>query len=107
MSVCFYRYTVPVSYTTGKMYPRSLFFSRKILKLFLFALFISTYTFSQGSPEYGSGIKLNLSPEGNRYIRFISWNQVWFRSQQNNPGSLINWEVRNNAHWQGSEIATA
>ncbi|HQV59994.1 MAG TPA: hypothetical protein PK298_07120 [Chitinophagaceae bacterium] len=96
MSVCFYRYTVPVSYTTGKMYPRSLFFSRKILKLFLFALFISTYTFSQGSPEYGSGIKLNLSPEGNRYIRFISWNQVWFRSQQNNPGSLINGEVKNN-----------
>ncbi len=96
MSLLFYRYTVPVLLSTGKMYPRRVFFSGKILKLFLFALFLSTYGFSQGSPEYGSGIKLNLNPEGNRYIRFISWNQVWFRSQQNNPGSLINGEVKNN-----------
>ena len=96
MFLRFYRYTVPVLLSTGKMYPRKVFFSGKILKLFLFALFISTYGFSQGSPEYGSGIKLNLNPEGNRYIRFISWNQVWFRSQQNNPGSLINGEVKNN-----------
>ena len=52
-------------------------------------------SFSQGSPEYGSGIKINLNQEGTRFIRFINWGQIWLRSQQNNPGSVINGEVRN------------
>ncbi|HRF16536.1 MAG TPA: hypothetical protein PK977_00160, partial [Chitinophagaceae bacterium] len=63
-----------------------------LILVFVSASFAS---FSQGSPEYGSGIKINLNQEGTRYIRFINWGQIWFRSQQNNPGSLINGEVKN------------
>lgn len=44
----------------------------------------------QGSSDYGSGLKFNLNPEGNRYVRFIIWNQIWFRSMDLNPGSAIN-----------------
>jgi len=44
----------------------------------------------QGSSEYGSGIKLNLNPEGSKYMRLIAWNQVWVRYTENNPGSSIN-----------------
>jgi len=47
----------------------------------------------QGSSEYGSGIKLNLDPEGNKYMRIIAWNQVWMRHTDNNPGSAINGEA--------------
>lgn len=59
-------------------------------------LIISTSIFAQGSPEYGSGLRINLNPEGTKYMRLITWNQIWFRSQQNNPGSLINGDVKNN-----------
>lgn len=45
---------------------------------------------SQGSSEYGSGLKFNLNPEGTKYARFIMWNQFWLRSGQMNPGTLIN-----------------
>ncbi len=47
-------------------------------------------SFGQGSSEYDSGIKLNLDEEGSKYIRFVVWNQIWARSIQNNPGSMIN-----------------
>jgi hypothetical protein len=52
--------------------------------------------YTQGSTEYGSGMKINLNQDGSKYIRFITWNQIWYRSQQNNPGSVINGEVKNN-----------
>jgi hypothetical protein len=49
----------------------------------------SAITFGQGSTDYGNGLKLNLNPEGNKFIRFIAWNQVWMRSSQLNPGTMI------------------
>lgn len=51
---------------------------------------------AQGSETYGSGLKLNLDSTGKRYIRFITWNQIWMRSTDNNPGSLVNGQVSNN-----------
>lgn len=45
--------------------------------------------FSQGSPDYGSGMKFNLNEDGTKYMRFIAWNQVWLRSSQMNPGTMI------------------
>jgi len=51
------------------------------------------YLQGQGSSEYGSGIKLNLNPEGDKYIRIIAWNQIWIRNTENNPGSAINGEA--------------
>lgn len=53
------------------------------------ASLLSAISFGQGSPDYGGGLKLNLNPEGNKYIRFIAWNQVWMRSSQMNPGTMI------------------
>ncbi len=51
---------------------------------------------AQGSEAYGSGLKLNLNPEGSKYIRFIVWNQIWARSISNNPGTQVNGETRSN-----------
>lgn len=48
--------------------------------------------FSQGSPDYGSGLKINLNPEGTKSMRFILWNQIWARSSDMNPGTMIGGE---------------
>jgi len=45
--------------------------------------------FSQGSPDYGAGMKFNLNEDGSKYVRMIAWNQIWFRSSQMNPGTMI------------------
>jgi hypothetical protein len=75
-----------------------IFMLKKQLLFFLILEFFlpPIVAISQGSPEYGSGIKINLNQEGTRFIRFINWGQIWLRSQQNNPGSVINGEVKNN-----------
>ncbi|SMC00229.1 conserved hypothetical protein [Hymenobacter roseosalivarius DSM 11622] len=36
---------------------------------------------------YGAGMKVNISPDGSKYLRFISWHQVWTRYNENNEGS--------------------
>lgn len=51
---------------------------------------------AQGSTEYGSGIKLSLNEEGTKYIRFITWHQVWVRYNENNTGSIRNREPQDN-----------
>ena len=53
------------------------------------ALLITALSFGQGSTDYGGGIKFNLNPEGTKYMRFITWNQVWMRASQMNPGTMI------------------
>ncbi|GAA4361529.1 hypothetical protein GCM10023185_28670 [Hymenobacter saemangeumensis] len=37
---------------------------------------------------YGAGMKVNLSPDGSKYLRFITWHQVWTRYTENNTGTL-------------------
>jgi hypothetical protein len=32
--------------------------------------------FSQGSPDYGAGMKFNLNEDGSKYMQFIAWNQI-------------------------------
>ncbi|MCU0338494.1 MAG: porin [Spirosomaceae bacterium] len=44
---------------------------------------------AQGSPDYGTGMKINVNPEGSKYVRLILWNQIWARSIQNNPGTSV------------------
>ncbi|MDX2013383.1 MAG: hypothetical protein SFW67_24545 [Myxococcaceae bacterium] len=44
---------------------------------------------AQGTSEYGSGLRWNLNPEGDRYIRAITWAQVWTRAIENNPGTTV------------------
>ncbi|HEY0977699.1 MAG TPA: porin [Flavobacteriales bacterium] len=50
----------------------------------------------QGSELYGPGIKLKPKADGDAYIRFIFWNQLWTRYYENNPGTLINGEKADN-----------
>ncbi len=45
---------------------------------------------AQNSEHYGGGLKMSLDPTGKKYIRFLMWSQIWARSTDNNPGTLIN-----------------
>jgi hypothetical protein len=45
---------------------------------------------AQGSTDYGAGMKFNMNPDGSKYVRLLTWSQIWARSVQNNPGTLIN-----------------
>ncbi|WP_232066319.1 hypothetical protein [Hymenobacter sp. BT18] len=40
------------------------------------------------SVPYGAGMKVNISPDGSKYVRFITWHQVWSRWTKNNTGTL-------------------
>lgn len=53
------------------------------------ALLFTTIALAQGASEYGSGMKFNLNDNGSKYMRFIVWNQIWFRSSQMNPGTAV------------------
>jgi hypothetical protein len=48
-------------------------------KVYLIAavMLLSLKGFSQGSPDYGAGMKFNLNQDGSKYMRFIAWNQIW------------------------------
>jgi hypothetical protein len=48
---------------------------------------VSHLSQAQGSELYGSGIKFKLNEDGSKYMRFITWHQVWARYTQNNEGS--------------------
>lgn len=39
------------------------------------------------SVPYGAGMKVNLSPDGSKYLRFITWHQIWTRYTKNNTGT--------------------
>ncbi|SNR31555.1 hypothetical protein SAMN06269173_101393 [Hymenobacter mucosus] len=40
------------------------------------------------SAPYGAGMKVNLSPDGSKYLRFMTWHQVYTRYTENNTGTL-------------------
>ena len=69
---------------------------KKILT-FIGLLLLSTSLYSQGSPDYGNGLKLNLNPEGDKYVRFILWNQIWLRNTEMNPGTMVSDEATKNS----------
>ncbi|MCU7552790.1 hypothetical protein OCK74_26970 [Chitinophagaceae bacterium LB-8] len=64
----------------------------KIGLLVLLSALSSIVVSAQGSPDYGSGLKLNLNNEGSKFVRFIFWNQIWVKSVKNNPGTLVGGE---------------
>lgn len=57
------------------------------LTIVAFLLGITTLSMAQGSELYGPGIKFKLNEDGSKYMRFITWHQVWARYTQNNQGS--------------------
>ena len=40
------------------------------------------------SAPYGSGLKMNLSPDGSKYVRILLWTQFYTRYTENNTGTL-------------------
>lgn len=54
-----------------------------------FCLLISAFSLAQGSMDYGSGLKINLNEDGSKNLRFILWNQIWMRSTEMNPGTMV------------------
>ncbi len=63
---------------------------KKMAALASFALASSLCATAQNSEHYGAGLKMNLNSEGNKYVRFLIWNQIWARYNDNNPGTLVN-----------------
>lgn len=61
---------------------------KKLLILAGFSI-LGNLVSAQGSPEYGRGLKLNLNPEGDKFVRFIIWDQFWLRNSEMNPGTKI------------------
>lgn len=72
---------------------------RKITRLatFLALSAAAHHAGAQNSEHYGSGLKLNLNPDGNKYVRFLIWNQIWARYNDNNPGTSINGDPSNSS----------
>ena len=68
-------------------------------KIFFMAavLLLSLKGFSQGSTDYGAGLKFNLNEDGSKFMRVIAWNQIWFRSAEMNPGTMIGGEPASTA----------
>ncbi|MEM8522358.1 hypothetical protein [Flavobacterium sp. PL12] len=48
-------------------------------------LLLSLKAFSQGSPDYGAGMKFNLNEDGSKYLRVISWAQIWGQYNSDRP----------------------
>ena len=69
----------------------------KVKYLIVVLLLISLKGFSQGSTDYGAGLKFNLNEDGSKFMRVIAWNQIWMRSAQMNPGTMIGGEATSTA----------
>ena len=48
-------------------------------------LLLSLKAFSQSSPDYGAGMKFNLNDDGSKYLRVISWAQIWGQYNSDRP----------------------
>ncbi len=69
------------------------FMRKKILSIsmVIVTMFLTqSLLYAQGSADYGAGIKLNVNPEGTKYVRLLTWSQIWMRSIENNPGTMVN-----------------
>ncbi len=63
----------------------------KTSSVILFALLLGSFGLNaQGSQDYGTGLKINFNEKGSKYMRFVLWNQIWARTIDNNPGTLVN-----------------
>ncbi|MBX2812637.1 MAG: hypothetical protein KTR25_12545 [Myxococcales bacterium] len=64
-----------------------------MLKIVLVCLLtgVSAVAVAQGGGDaYGKGVRLDLSEDGQRYFRFITWLQMWTRLMEMNPGTAVN-----------------
>lgn len=63
---------------------------KKIFLSLTMLTFCSHWGMAQGSEIYGKGIRINLDTSSKRFIRFITWHQMWMRYIDNNPGTTVN-----------------
>ncbi|MCI4667838.1 MAG: porin [Bacteroidia bacterium] len=49
----------------------------KFVLLFVLASLVSIAAHGQYSPDYKGGLKVSLNDEGTKYVRFITWHQMW------------------------------
>ncbi|WP_430406192.1 hypothetical protein [Fluviicola sp.] len=61
----------------------------KHLLLFGVIAFCTNTLFGQGFPAYDGGLKIKLNDDGSKYIRFLTWHQIWLKYNQNNDGSTL------------------
>lgn len=63
---------------------------------FLVFFLMTAFAFSQGSPDYGGGLKVNINEDGSKYFRIISWAQVQAQYNDNVPAteSKLNFNLR-------------
>ena len=61
----------------------------KKMKITFLLLLSCWYGMGQGSTDYGPGMKFNLNEDGSKYMRILAWNQIWMRSTQLNPGTMV------------------
>lgn len=52
---------------------------------FIAGLLFSAFTFAQGSPDYGGGLKVIINEDGSKYFRIISWAQFWAQHNSDRP----------------------
>ena len=52
---------------------------------FIAGLLFSAFTFAQGSPDYGGGLKVNINEDGSKYFRIISWAHFWAQHNSDRP----------------------
>ncbi len=48
-------------------------------------LFFTAIGYSQGSSEYGGGLKVNINQDGSNYFRIITWAQFWAQHNTGQP----------------------
>jgi hypothetical protein len=58
---------------------------KKVSLLIGLCLFALQFMFSQGSPDYSGGLKVNLNEDGSKYFRIISWAQFWVQNNSDRP----------------------
>lgn len=58
---------------------------KKFNALICVSLFFAQFMFSQGSPDYTGGLKVNLNEDGSKYFRIISWAQIWAQNSSDKP----------------------
>lgn len=49
---------------------------------------------AQKSGSYGNGLRMDLDDEGDFYVRFLTWHQVWTRYIEFNPGTTVQGEPK-------------
>lgn len=57
----------------------------KKISLIAVILLFTLKGFSQGSPDYGAGMKFNLNEDGSKYLRVLSWAQIWGQYNSDRP----------------------